>query len=210
MGATQPCILSVAVEPASRVSETDEELMKRSRDGDAAAFAVLVERHIEGVTARLTRLVRDPSDAQDLAQDAFMKIHANRHTYTGDGRFVTWLYRIATNAAIDHLRRQGRRRVVSLSAALPSSDPDGDDVELHETLTDPGSQAPDAALAVAERWAEIARALEGLSDDQKEMFGLRVVEGMDYRAIGERFGIGPEAARTRMCILRQEIRLRMR
>ena len=190
--------------------EADEELMGRCRDGDVAAFEALMSRHIDGVTGHLLRMVTDPNDAQDLAQDAFMKVYANRENYTAEGRFSTWLYRIATNTAIDLLRRRGKRQFVSLSSAMPSRDEESERTELHETLADPGSLAPPEILAMAESWAEVGRAIEHLSEKQRELFRLRSIEGLDYRTIGERLGIGAETVRTRMHSLRQEIRHRMK
>jgi RNA polymerase sigma-70 factor (ECF subfamily) len=192
------------------VDESDEELMDRCRVGDMVAFEVLVSRHMDGVTGHLARMVSDPNDAQDLAQDVFMKVYVNRQTYATDSRFTSWLYRIATNAAIDCLRRRAKRRFVSLSSAMPSHDEGSEATELHETLADPGSLAPPEILAVAESWAEVGRALESLSEKQRELFRLRSIEGLDYKTIGDRLGIGPETVRTRMHSLRQEIKRRMR
>jgi len=151
-------------------------------------------------------MVFDPDEAQDLAQDVFLKVYANRATYTAEGKFSTWLYRIATNAAIDRLRRRRKRRSISLSS-MAAVDPDeAEEPELHETLAHPGSQTPHDILSAQEDWARLGSALEYLSDAHREVFEMRTVEGLDYETIGKRLGCTPGAARNRMHAAKQELK----
>ena len=191
------------------MAPSDEELMGRCRDGDVAAFEALMTRHLRGVTIHLQRIVFDPDEAQDLGQDVFLKLYARRETYTSEGRFTTWLFRIATNAAIDHIRRRSRRRSVSLFATRRRGDEGGEEAELHETLADPGSPAPCDILSAQEEWMSLGSALGQLSDGHREVFEMRTVEGLDYRAIAERLGITPAGARSRMHAAKEEIRRHM-
>lgn len=184
----------------------DEELMARCRDGDVEAFETLMRQHLRGVTIHIQRIIHDPDAAQDLAQDVFMKVYAGRSAYTGEGKFTTWLYRIATNAAIDQLRRQSKRKCVSLFVTLPPDEEDDEEPELHETISDPGSQAPYEILSAQEEWTSLGSALRHLSEAYREVFELRMVEGLDYKAIGERLGITPETARSRMHAAKQELK----
>ena len=188
------------------MSPSDEQLMGNCRSGDVAAFETLVRRHLDAVTSHLRRIVHDPDQAQDLAQDVFLKVYASRETYTGEGKFSTWLHRIATNAAIDHLRRQRKRHFVSLFT-MTAADEDGEDEpELHETLAHPGSQTPCEILSAQEEWAEFGEALQHLSVAQREVFVMRTVDGLDYKAIAERLGCTPEAARSRMHAAKEELK----
>ena len=187
----------------------DEELMLRCRDGDVSAFEELMARHLESVTRHVQRMVFDRDAAQDLAQDVFLKVYTRRDTYTGDGRFGAWLRRIATNAAIDHLRRRKKRRFVSLHALTAAADEDEVESELHETIADSGSQQPYEILSTQEDWTRLGSALDLLSDAQRHVFQLRMWEGLDYKAIAERVGCKPETARTRMHAAMQELKRNM-
>ena len=185
---------------------SDEALMARCRDGDVEAFEALMAQHLHGVTIHLQKIVFDSDEAQDLAQDVFLKVYTNRAVYTGEGKFSTWLYRIATNTAIDHLRRRGKRRHVSLFASMPAEEEDEEEAELHETIADPGSQAPFEILTAQEEWARLGSALEHLSEPHREVFEMRTVEGLAYRTIADRLGVTPETARSRMHSAKQELK----
>jgi len=188
---------------------SDEERMARCRDGDVAAFETLMRRHLDAVTKHVRRIVFDPDQARDLAQDVFLKLYVNRGSYTGEGRFVTWLMRIATNAAIDHLRRQRKRRCVSLYTMLQAGADDEEEAELHETLANPDAPAPQEILAAQEQWTQLVAALEHLPPAQREVFRLRAIQGLNYKAIAERLDCSPEAARNRMHAAKHEIRRRL-
>ena len=185
---------------------SDEDLMAQCRDGDVPAFETLMRRHLQGVTVHVRRIVSDPDEAQDLAQDVFMKVYANRTAYTGEGKFTTWLHRIAANSAIDHLRRRSRRHHVSLFTAIPGEEEDEEEAELHETIADTGSLAPCEILTAQEEWASLGSALEHLPETHRQVFEMRLVEGLDYRTISQRLGVTAETARSRMHSAKRELK----
>ncbi len=103
----------------------DEALAERARAGDDAAFAALVERYQERVYRLALRLSSNPSDAEEVLQEAFLQAWRKIDTFRGDARFGTWLYRIATNTALMHKRAARRRPTESLEALLPQFDESG-------------------------------------------------------------------------------------
>ena len=105
------------------VAESDAELIEIVKEGDKRAFDVLVSRHQQMVTSILLRMM-DLSDAQDVAQEAFVKAYRSINSFRGDSQFATWLYRIASNTAMNHLKGRKRR---------PSA--------LHLDALDPGDRA---------------------------------------------------------------------
>jgi RNA polymerase sigma-70 factor (ECF subfamily) len=89
----------------------DEELITAILDGSERAFQQLIERYQDRLFGLLRRLVRDRFAVEDLSQEVFIKVFRKLHTFNQDSAFYTWLYRIAVNAATDHLERQGRRQL---------------------------------------------------------------------------------------------------
>ena len=113
----------------------DEELAAQAAAGDAAAFETLVSRHAGRVYRLAYRLTGSDADAQDVLQDAFLAAYRGLASFRGAARFSTWLYRIATNAALMHRRAQGRRPTESLEEFLPWFDEHGQHVpEAAEAL----------------------------------------------------------------------------
>lgn len=95
--------------------ESDLELMLRVRDGDAASFEVLLRRHRVPLVSFFRRMLRDEALAEDLAQEVFLRVYKSRERYQPEARFTTWLYRIATNLALNAIR--DRKDEVSGAAA---------------------------------------------------------------------------------------------
>lgn len=188
--------------PAAEI--VDEELAARAAAGDAAAFETLVSRH-EGRVYRLAyRLTGSDADAQDVLQDAFLAAYRGLASFRGTARFSTWLYRIATNAALMHRRARRRRPTESLEEFLPRFDENG-------------QHAPEAAeLGAASRiddlldgklLAEKVRAaLERLPDLYREAFVLRDLEELDTGEVADLLGV--DAATVRQRVHRARLMLR--
>src|ERR1700685_4630696 len=120
--------------------ETDLDLMLRVRDGDAASFEELLCRYRRPLVGYFCRMVRDPGLAEDLAQEVFLRVYKSRERYQPDARFTTWLYRIATNLALNAIR--DRRDEVSGSAG-DNEDGGG----FLERFIDPGPSAEQQLVA---------------------------------------------------------------
>lgn len=96
------------------MQDEDNELIARSMNGDHTAYTVLVDRYKQALFRHCFAIVRDEDDAKDIAQDTFVKAYFGLSSYNNKFKFSTWLFKIATNLALDELRKQKRRKIVSL------------------------------------------------------------------------------------------------
>jgi RNA polymerase sigma-70 factor (ECF subfamily) len=176
-------------------SSSDEMLMRRYQHGDAAAFAALMRRHLNGVYNFLARQVggRTPV-AEDLAQEVFLRVVERAREFKHEARFSTWLYTIARNLAIDHLRKASLRRHPSLDEANPHTG-----VTLGERTVDPHPSASAERMASAAEMAErIGRALASLPEEQREVFLLREVARLPFQEIAAITGAPENTVKSRM------------
>src|SRR5512143_2023714 len=175
---------------------TDEALAERAAAGDELAFETIVRRYQGRVFRLARRLMGSETEASDVLQETFLRVYRGLPSFRGASRFGTWLYRIATNAALAHRRARSRRPAESLEAFLPRFDGNG------------GHLATPAELQVAARvdelldrrvLAEKARAgIERLPDLYREAFVLRDLEEMPTAEVAEVLGLEPAAVRQRV------------
>jgi RNA polymerase sigma-70 factor (ECF subfamily) len=156
----------------------DDDLIASARRGNDAAFCELVRRHQKKALAVALGIVRDPDDARDLCQEAFLRAVRGLGDFDGQAQFSTWLYRIVVNQCIDHLRRRRPDRV-ELDEGIAA---DGDLSELP-----PPSKRFDPARALERRELghRIADALDRLSPAHRTVLVLREVQGLSYKEIAE-------------------------
>src|SRR5690606_23855532 len=151
----------------------------RVQRGDKAAFDVLVRRHQHRVAGVISRYIADWSEAQDVAQDTFVRAYRAIGNFRGDAQFSTWLHRIAVNTAKNHLVSLGRRP--------RQSDIDGGEAGRHavgERLRD--HDTPERELLRDEIERTLLAAVEALPEELRTAITLREVEGLSYEAIAER------------------------
>jgi RNA polymerase sigma-70 factor, ECF subfamily len=160
-------------------SHDDASLARLAAAGDRDALDTLLDRHVDRVHAICRRILGHPEDALDATQEALISVTRAIHRFDGRAQFTTWLYRIATNAAIDELRRRGRRPV-----------PSEPNVEL---------AAPDAGgpAAVADR-LDVDAAVARIPEEFRAAVVLRDLCDLDYARIGEVLGIPPGTVRSRI------------
>ncbi len=151
-------------------------LLAQFRDGDDASFEALVTAHSAKIIGLAWRLVGNREDAEDLAQEAFIRLYRNIANFRGDSTVSTWLYRTVTRLAIDHLRRQKLKRKVFF---FRHNSEEHDPLEL---AVDPAASPGERYLA-REAGRQLARALEKLSARQRMVFTLRHHEGMPLKEI---------------------------
>lgn len=152
----------------------DDELMTRIARGEEAAFRLLVERWESPVQAFLWRMTGSREEAEDLTQDTFVKVHAHARRYVPEGRFQSWLFRIAGNLVRSWARR---RKIVGWVRWDPSE---------HDR---PGSgPAPDAGLEIDESSRQVQAALAGLPERQRQALVLRRYHELSQREIAEALG----------------------
>jgi len=173
----------------SLFSSADEQAMWRVREnGDDAAFAQLVGRWQRPVQNLCTRMTGDAHRGEDLAQDAFARLYARRHTYEPTARFSTFLWRIALNLCYDELRKIKRRGELPLE---PTPDDDG---PAHAD----DASGPDDRAVETERAEAVRRALLELSEPYRVVVVLRHYEGLKFREIGDVLGIPEGTVKSRM------------
>ena len=160
----------------------DSDLIRAAQSGDMASLEILLDRHHDRLRAVCAKVVGRGADADDATQMALISIVKNLEKFDGRAKFTTWSYRIATNAAIDELRRRNRRQATSI-----------DDDEQHTQIAAIGnlSEAATARLVVNE-------ALADLSEDFRLPVILRDLCGLDYEQIGEVLDIAPGTVRSRI------------
>jgi RNA polymerase sigma-70 factor (ECF subfamily) len=171
-------------EASLRVADPDVRLMLAFRDGDAAAFEELFQRWASPLLRYLERMLRDAAAAEELVQEVFLRVHRARERYAPEARFSTWLYRIATNLALNELRRPRRRD--------PHASADDDEGVW---LVDPGSATDE--IAHARRLGRAAlRELEALPERQRAALWLTAVEGLAYAEVATALGVSEKAVKA--------------
>lgn len=176
---------------------TDEMLMLRYREGDALAFDTLYSRH-ERPLYRYFALRRHCTEklAEDLAQDVWMSVIRGAAGYEVTARFTTWLYRIARNRFLDHLRAQGVRPEES----------HGDLPEEVENLAAPDHHRPDRQLERQQLAHSIGDALKSLPTEQSEVFLLQQETDLTLEEMASLLGVGRETVKSRLRYATQKLR----
>ena len=173
--------------PASQVD--DDELIRRCRTGEEAAFETLVRRHQRRAVRVARNLVPSDEDAEDLAQEAFLRVFRSLERFDFQHEFSTWLYRIVTNLAIDHLRK---RRPALSTTALPD-EPRGD-----LELVDPREEGPSEPIEVLETGDAVRACLAALAPHFRSVLVLRELEGLACTEIAEIVGATHVTVRWRL------------
>lgn len=164
--------------------DEDVRLMLAFRAGDTAAFDELFRRWSGPLLRYLERMVRDLATAEELVQEAFLRVHRARDRYSPDARFSTWLYRIATNLALNELRRPRRRD--------PHDSVDAEGAPALVSATPPSDEVADARR----RGDAVARALEALPERQRAALLQSAVEGRSYAEIAEALDVTEKAVKA--------------
>jgi RNA polymerase sigma-70 factor (ECF subfamily) len=184
------------VDPASL---PDHELMARlkgaSREERAAGFEVLVRRYKNGVVSFLYRFVGDYRTAEDLAQEAFLRVFRKLDEYNSSAKFSTWLYTIASNLAKDEFKRRVRHPAKSLDW---SSGKGADTTKNIPTAMEAETPAPEERLEQDEVRVQVNEALKKLKDDDREILVLKDVQGMGYEEIAEILGLPMGTVKSRI------------
>jgi RNA polymerase sigma-70 factor (ECF subfamily) len=173
---------------------TDEALMIRFQQGDRAAFAALVKKHKSPLYNFALRQLRAKTTAEDVVQETFVRVVQNAADFKHEARFTTWLYTIARNLCIDHLRKGALRKHPSLDSRQ-SHDEGGP--TLGEQTADARANVERDATA-GELREKIASAVETLPDDQREVFLMREVANLPFKEIADITGVPENTVKSRM------------
>lgn len=181
--------------------DQDLELMLRVRRGDAESFEVLLRRYHVPLVTFFVRMVRNQALAEDLAQEAFLRVYQARHRYQPEARFTTWLYRIATNLALNAIRD---RKV----AAAPVEFEDGEGQSETARIAD---QRPTAEQQMMEtdRARIIREAVEALPEKQCAAVILHKYQNVDYRQISKVLGVSESAVKSLLFRAYESLRARL-
>jgi len=163
------------MEGAAAALDYDAELMLRVRDGDAASFGVLLEKHRSPVVHFLYRMVQNSAVAEELAQEVFLRVYRSRATYEPTAKFTTWLFRIATHLALNSLRDNKNER---LQDRL-----DDDTSEMPVRQVSDGRPSVEQALVYEAKLAEVRRAIGALPEKQRAAVLMHKYEEMEYSQI---------------------------
>ena len=163
--------------------------------GDKDAFAQLVQTYQKPVYNLCLRMVSNPSDAEDLAQEAFVKAWRGLRFYKHEAAFSTWLYRLTSNVCIDFLRKQKRQNTISLT--------DEDEQELEIPDAEP---MPEELLLHREKQQAVSEAMAQLEEEYRLALTLRVVDDLTYEQIAEVLGIKVGTVKSRIARAREQLR----
>src|SRR5436309_9628340 len=167
--------------------------MLEVRRGDAAAFEELVRRYRDRLLTILEHLVGHREQAEDLAQDVFVRVFKARERYTPDAKFSTWLFTIANNVASNALRSRSRRREVGVPEG---SGADSVPMSLDQMAKAASGFMPTRALDKAEQAEMVRGAVANLNERQRMALLLAKFEGMSYQDIGQTMGLSVQAIKS--------------
>ena len=184
--------------PTTTPDDTDQELVRRVQAGDQTAFNLLVLKYQHRVLKLVGRFVNDAAEAEDVAQEAFLKAYRALASFRGDSAFYTWLYRIAINTAKNALVSQ-RRRPVDFDLDLQDPDQYERQARLKEVDT------PEGVLLTDEIRAVVEEAMEQLPEDLRTAIVLRELEGLSYEEIAEAMDCPVGTVRSRIFRAREAI-----
>jgi RNA polymerase sigma-70 factor (ECF subfamily) len=187
-------------------ADDDLSLVDRARTGEAEAFRALVVRYQRKVYAVALGIVRDPDLAWDVAQEAFVRVHAHLAEFEGKSAFSTWLFRIATHLSIDAVRRERTALKEDVDEVNEAHVADGAEGILATSL---GNDPRENVLRreMAER---IQAALETLPEKHRTILVLREVEGLSYEELAERLGIHKGTVMSRLFHARKKMQAALR
>jgi RNA polymerase sigma-70 factor (ECF subfamily) len=170
---------------------TDAEVMLRVKAGDQSAFDYLVQKYRRPLVSFMYRMARNTAAAEDLAQEVFLRVYRSRQTYEASAKFTTWLYRIATNLAVNHARdTRHERPEVTVSLDEP-------DEETGTTLdVADGTITAEEALLRRERMAAIRSKVEALPERQKLAVIMHKYQQMDYKQIADVLKLSESATKS--------------
>jgi len=173
--------------------------------GEVRAFEILLSRHRRPVYNFILRFIGDKETAEDLLQEAFMRVIKGAEAYKRQAKFTTWLYTIARNLCVDQTRRRKHRKHASLDAPMDASEESG-------TLLDvlPGNEMASDRKSVNKQLHEtMQRAIAELSEDQREVFLMREFLDMPFKQIADVVGVPENTVKSRMRYALEKLRLEL-
>jgi len=182
---------------------TDVELMLACKAGDEAAFGILVDRHRNAVVNLTYRYLSDRTDAEDLAQEVFLKVYRARKRYEPRAKFTTWLYRIAVNACLNEVRDRKKRPTQSAATIA------GGDGEFGPALADGEAASPADAAERSELRERVRSAVDELPERQRLALLLNKFHGLSYEEMAAALELSIPAVKSLLVRARENVRVRI-
>ena len=172
-------------------SLSDAEVMLRAGTGDDEAFSYLVEKFRRPIVSFMYRSVGNAHVAEELAQEVFLRVYKSRQTYSADAKFTTWLYRIATNLAMNYARDTKTERAGKVSIDEPVDDESERTMDVADT-----SMTAEEAMVRQERLAAIKKCVLGLPERQRAAVLMHKYQEMDYKQIAKALDLSESATKS--------------
>ena len=184
--------------------EADLVLVERVQAGDQDAFGLLVSKYQRKLLRLVMRMVRDPHEAEDVAQEAFIKAYRALPNFRGDSAFYTWLYRIGVNTAKNWLVANGRR--MPTMSEITGDDTDG----IEEGILLRDDETPDRVLMSRQIGETVNAAMDALPEDLRTAISLREIDGLSYEEIAQVMDCPIGTVRSRIFRAREAIAVQLR
>ena len=177
--------------PGSAVGLTDAEIMLRVKAGDEPAFEYLVQKYRRAMVGFMFRMSHNAAAAEDLAQEVFLRVYRSRSGYEASAKFTTWLYRIATNLAVNHARDTRHERPENMVSLDEPDEETGTRMDVADS-----SLTAEQAILRRERMAAIRAKVQGLPERQRLAVIMHKYQQMDYRQIAEVLKLSESATKS--------------
>jgi RNA polymerase sigma-70 factor (ECF subfamily) len=190
-GAPSAETASASGEPLSGETTTDADIMLRVKTGDDSAFEYLVQKYRRPMVSFMFRMSHNSAAAEDLAQEVFLRVYRSRESYEASAKFTTWLYRIATNLAVNHARDTRHERPENM---VNLDEPDSDTGQTPD-LAD-GSLTVEEDIVRRERLNAIRQKVQALPERQRMAVAMHKYQQMDYKQIAEVLKLSESATKS--------------
>jgi RNA polymerase sigma-70 factor (ECF subfamily) len=184
--------------------EIDQQLVERAQRGDKTAFELLVVKYQRKLVRLLSRFIRDPTEVEDVAQEAFIKAYRALPSFRGDSAVYTWLYRIGINTAKNYLVAMGRRAPTVSETESPDSE------SSEESGQVPDYNTPEHELMSRQIAETVNRAVDDLPEELRTAITLRELEGLSYEDIAGIMNCPIGTVRSRIFRAREAIAEKLR
>lgn len=178
--------------------ENEMLIIQQVQTGDVNAFELLLREYEKNVYNLALRMVKNPDDAADMTQEAFIKAYNSLSSFRGDSKFSVWLYRIVSNVCLDYLRSVSRHPSVSLSV----ENDEGEETELD--IPDE-SQSPEELLERKLTLESVRRGLDALPEDYRQILLLREIQGLSYDEISDILSLELGTVKSRIFRARKKL-----